>query len=109
MTAERHHPTRAVTFSLPERLDALTADGVYMEIHRIWKGGSHRLILDAGAMAYISSRGIRALLRMRKDVRRDGGVLVLENLRAFAREVLTASGLGDDLEGLVADDGMVCR
>jgi anti-anti-sigma factor len=108
MKADRHHPTTAVNFSLPKRLDALTADAVYMEVRRILSRGAQRLTLDAGAMAYISSKGIRTLVRLREELRRDGGVLILENLQAFAQDVLRASGLGDDLTGIDGRDAVVC-
>ena len=113
MTAIRPPRTRAVatavTFNLPERLDALTAEAVYAEVHRILKPGVRRLTLDAGGMAYISSRGVRALLRVREEMHRDGGVIVLENPQAFVQAVLTASGLGVDLTRLNGEEDRVCR
>ena len=109
MRPDRHQPTTAVSFCLPKRLDALTADSVHTEVRRILSRGARRLTLDAGAMAYISSKGIRTLLRLREELHRNGGVLILENLQAFALQVLRASGLGDDLTDLDGGNEMVCR
>jgi anti-anti-sigma factor len=109
MKPDRHHPATAVNFHLPKRLDALTADGVYLEVRRILSRGAQRLTLDAGAMVYVSSKGIRTLLRLREELHRDDGVLILKNLQTFAQDVLRASGLGDDLTGLDGDIDMVCR
>ena len=93
MTAIRPPRTRAVatavTFNLPERLDALTAEAVYAEVHRILKPGVRRLTLDAGGMAYISSRGVRALLRVREEMHRDGGVIVRNRRRLIDYHVCT--------------------
>jgi anti-anti-sigma factor len=98
MKADRHPTAQAQAFTLPERLDALTADGVYADIERMLEGGIRHLTLDAGAMAYLSSKGVRVLVRMRAAFQNQGAVLRLVNLQAFAGEVLRASGLGVDLQ-----------
>jgi anti-anti-sigma factor len=108
MKADRHATTPVQVFVLPERLDALTADGVYADVEKISNGGIPYLTLDAGAMAYLSSKGVRVLLRMRARFQKQGAVLHLANLQAFAHEVLKASGLGADLQDLDGDSAGVC-
>jgi anti-anti-sigma factor len=93
------HPTApAQVFTLPERLDALTADDVYKDVEKYLDAGTRHLTLDAGAMAYLSSKGVRMLLRMRRVFQNQDAVLRLVNLQAFAHEVLTASEPGADLQ-----------
>ncbi|MEJ2639496.1 MAG: STAS domain-containing protein [Desulfosarcinaceae bacterium] len=108
MNAARHPTAPAHVFTLPERLDALTADDVYKDVEKHLDAGTRHLTLDAGAMAYLSSKGVRMLLRMRKVFQKQGTVLHLANLQAFAHEVLTASGLGADLQVLEGDSTRVC-
>jgi anti-anti-sigma factor len=108
MNADRHPTAAAPVFTLPERLDALTADSVYAEVEERLAAGISHLTLDAGAMTYLSSKGVRILLKMRKVFQKQGAVLSLANLQAFAQEVLTASGLGADLQILDKESARVC-
>ncbi|MDJ0781583.1 MAG: STAS domain-containing protein [Desulfosarcinaceae bacterium] len=109
MNPIRHPPAAAVRLALPERLDALTAMAVYDHYRQFIDSGACCLTLDAGAMAYISSKGIRSLLRLRRACHAAGGSLCLENLQSFAREVLAASGLNADLDRQDGERGPVCR
>lgn len=109
MKTDHHPPTPVDTVALPERLDALTAEAVYAEIHKRLDARTTRLGLDASAMTYISSKGIRTLLRIRTDLNQHGGTLVIDGLQDFAREVLAASGLDDDLRNMGSEDDRTCR
>jgi anti-anti-sigma regulatory factor len=60
MKADRHPAAQAQALTLPARLDALTAEGVYADVEKILAGGIRHLTLDAGAMAYLSSKNALA-------------------------------------------------
>lgn len=108
MNADRHSTAPVQVFTLPERLDALTADRVYEDVEKFLNTGIRHLTLDAGATAYLSSPGIRMLLRIRKVLQKQDAALRLVNLQAFAKGVLTASGLGVDLQVLEGDSAGAC-
>lgn len=109
MNADRHSTAPVQVFTLPERLDALTADSVYADVEKCLDAGTRHLTLDAGAMTYLSSKGVRVLVRTRAAFQNRNADLRLANLQAFAHEVLTASGLGTDLQVLDRDSAGACN
>ena len=102
-----HSAYRQVT--LPERLDAFTAEATRRAVLNQVAEDRPRLRLDASNRTYISSHGIRALMHIRNNIQDQGGAFVLENLQPFARDVLTVSGFGADLSGTAGDGTGVCR
>lgn len=51
-----------------------------------------KLILDLGKCEYISSAGLRSILKVAKAVRNNGGEVRVAGLRGLALEVYTISG-----------------
>ena len=89
-------------------LDSSTADGFYDRVSgecQAWKGD--RVVLDLERLEYISSAGIRAVIRLIRIL--SPGTLVPVGVHGFVRDVLVSTGLldaGDGDEG--EDDSPSC-
>lgn len=53
------------------------------------------LALDLTQLEYISSAGLRVLLRLAKNARRDGKEFALVGVQGLVKEVLTESGMDE--------------
>jgi len=85
------------------RLDAYWADHLSEEISAAVREGRHFVSLNLSRLTYISSAGIRVLMRFYKQLRAlDGSFTVLEP-SGPVREVLDVSGIEKLLAGAAAD------
>ena len=83
----------AAELEVSGRLDAYWADHLAAAIEESVQAGGHRLRLDMGGVAYMSSAGIRVLLRVRKQLQALGGSFAVVNPSAAVRNVLEMVGL----------------
>jgi anti-anti-sigma factor len=83
----------AVELAVSGRLDAYWADHLAAAIEDSVQAGGHRLRLDMADVAYMSSAGIRVLLRVRKQLQALGGTFTVVNPSAAVRSVLEMVGL----------------
>jgi len=74
------------------RLDAVTVPGFEQTLQRRLAEGQYRIIVDLGAVSYISSSGLRALLTMRRQARSRGGEVMLCRLHPRVHEILEMVG-----------------
>lgn len=82
-----------VLVEAPARLDGVNAGEFGALLNNLIDAGAHRLILDLGALEYLSSAGVRALLLAHKGVEKHGGKMALLACRPPVREVLRICGL----------------
>jgi anti-anti-sigma factor len=73
-------------------LDALTSDRLTAALTEQIEAGRVRLVGDLSGVEYTSSAGLRALLGVLKEARRQGGDLRLAAARDAVRRVLDMSG-----------------
>lgn len=78
------------TFILEGRLDTLTSPSLEEKINEV-AGDADRLILDLGALLYISSAGLRVLLGATQQMKGKGGMIVRGPSQAV-REVFDLTG-----------------
>ena len=64
----------------------------------IMAAGRHRLVVDMGEVPFCSSAGIRALISVQKEARKQGGDLQLANLVPEVRKVFGTAGLDQILQ-----------
>ena len=83
----------AVELEVSGRLDAYWADHLGAAIEDSVQAGGHRLRLDMAGVVYMSSVGIRVLLRVRKQLQALGGSFAVVNPSAAVRGVLEMVGL----------------
>jgi anti-anti-sigma factor len=83
----------AVELEVSGRLDAYWADHLAAAIEESVQAGGHRLRLDMAGVVYMSSAGIRVLLRVRKQLQALGGSFAVVDPSAAVRGVLEMVGL----------------
>jgi anti-anti-sigma factor len=81
-----------VILSLTGRLDTLTFPVLDNEMTSLLKNKQENIILDCLEMDYVSSSGLRVMLKSLKQVKAAGGRLVLCSLQAPIRQVFKISG-----------------
>jgi anti-anti-sigma factor len=75
------------------RLDAHWADHLTRAIEEILHGGAHHLRVDMSGVSYMSSAGVRVLLRFRKQAQQLSGSFVVVQPSVAVRTVLEMAGL----------------
>jgi anti-sigma B factor antagonist len=85
---------RVYYITLKGRLDAETSPQLDAVLDAAMQQGHYRFLLDLAEVPFISSRGLKSLLRVRKEVRRfNRGDVRLVCPQDNIREVLSFTGL----------------
>ena len=79
-------------FSVKGRLDSNTSPGFEEKIYEDLEKGQRKLILNLEDLDYISSAGIRVMLKTTKDLKRMDGNIVLCSLQDYVKEVFDIAG-----------------
>lgn len=79
-------------FRIDGRLDSNTAPDLETTVFRAIENGARHMVIDFEALAYISSAGLRVILKTAKDLKRLEGKLVLCAMQDYVREVFEISG-----------------
>jgi anti-sigma B factor antagonist len=79
-------------FKLNGRLDSNTAMGFEQKLFESIENGAQRLILDFQDLDYISSAGLRVILKATKSLKNSDGKLVLCAMQDYVKEVFEISG-----------------
>jgi anti-sigma B factor antagonist len=79
-------------FKLAGRLDSNTSPEFEEKIERAIEGGSKNMIIDFEALDYISSAGLRVILKATKDLKRVQGSIILCDMQDYVKEVFEISG-----------------
>jgi anti-sigma B factor antagonist len=79
-------------FKLNGRLDSNTAMGFEQKLFECIENGTQRLILDFQDLDYISSAGLRVILKATKNLKSAEGKLVLCAMQDYVKEVFEISG-----------------
>ncbi|MFH2046822.1 MAG: STAS domain-containing protein [Pseudomonadota bacterium] len=75
------------------RLDAVWAEYFADTLLQQVREGRHHLIMDAAEMIFLSSAGIRSLLKVYKELRTVNGRFIIVNATDFVNKTLSTSGL----------------
>ncbi len=82
----------ATLVAVAGRLDSATSDAFEKTLLGLYEQPAARVLLDCGALAYVSSAGLRVVLMAAKRARQGQGRLVLCGLSPNVREVFEISG-----------------
>ena len=82
----------ASVFKILGRLDANTSPDLEDRISETMNNGTINMVLDFEALEYISSAGLRIILKTTKDLKRQNGQLILCSMQDYVREVFEISG-----------------
>ncbi len=89
------------------RLDSKTSPEFEEKISETIKNGTRNMILDFESLSYVSSAGLRIILKTAKELKRMEGKLVLCALQDYVREVFEISGFDSFLPIVpTVDDAM---
>lgn len=95
MTIEKISKENELTLIVSGRLDTSTAPQLENEIKENVEGVT-LLVLDFGALDYLSSAGLRVLLQAQKTMNKQGEMIV-KNVNETVNEVLDITGFLDIL------------
>ena len=79
-------------FKLTGRLDSKTSPEFEKKIFDAIENGSKNMIADFEELDYISSAGLRVILKATKDLKRSDGQFVLCAMKDYVKEVFEISG-----------------
>jgi anti-sigma B factor antagonist len=80
-------------FRLKERLDSNTFQGLEDELFRAISDGSTKIIVDFENLDYISSAGLRLVIKVHKTLLREDGRLILCSMQNYIREIFKTTGI----------------
>jgi anti-sigma B factor antagonist len=74
------------------RLDSNTSPEFEKKIFEVIEDGTKSLIVDFESLDYISSAGLRVLLKATKELKRSDGKIVLCSMKEYIKEVFEIAG-----------------
>lgn len=89
-------------FNLSGRLDSNTSPQLETVITKALNNGTNDIVLDFEKLEYISSAGLRVILKTTKDLKAKDGRLLLCSMQDYVREVFEIAGFDTFLP--IADD-----
>ncbi len=98
---------RVQLFEVIGRVDSNNANELGAALDKTVDEGSSNLVLDLGGVEYMSSAGLREMVRVLKRVKRSGGDLRIASPSDRVKEVLELAGLDTDFRNL-SDSGGSC-
>ena len=94
---------------LAGRLDSATAGAFEKPLLELFQAPGSRVLMDFGALEYISSAGLRVVLMAAKRAKQSPGVLVLCALAPQVRDVFEISGFLKILDAVADRDSALVR
>jgi len=79
-------------FKLNGRLDSNTSQGFEKRIFQAIDDGSKSMIIDFKDLDYISSAGLRVILKATKALKREEGKMMLCDMQDYVKEVFEIAG-----------------
>ena len=74
------------------RLDSNTSPDFEKKVFEVIEDGTTRLVVDFEDLDYISSAGLRVVLKAAKSVKRSDGKIVLCSMKDYIKEVFEIAG-----------------
>ena len=79
-------------FKLNGRLDSNTSQGFEKKVFQAISDGSKNMIVDFKDLDYISSAGLRVILKATKALKREDGQIMLCAMQDYVKEVFEIAG-----------------
>jgi len=79
-------------FKLNGRLDSNTSPALEKKLVAAIENGTRKMVIDFENLDYISSAGLRIILKTTKDLKRTEGNIVLCAMQDYVREVFEIAG-----------------
>ena len=91
-------------FKLNGRLDSNTSQGFEQKLFQAISDGSKTMVVDFKDLDYISSAGLRVILKATKAIKREDGQIMICSMQDYVKEVFEISGMGVLLPIFATDD-----
>ncbi len=91
------------------RLDSRTSTELEEKLNQAITDGENRLIIDFEDLSYISSAGLRVILKTAKMMKKNDGMLILCAMQDYVREVFEISGFDAFLPITTTSDDALCQ
>ena len=82
-----------ITVTLKGRIDASVAPDIEQKLLSLISGDSCKLVADLSEVRFISSAGLRTLVAVLKEAKKEGGDLRLAGMQGQVQDVLDLTGL----------------
>jgi anti-sigma B factor antagonist len=79
-------------FKLNGRLDSNTSQGFEKKLFQAIADGSKTMVVDFKDLDYISSAGLRVILKATKAIKREDGRIMLCSMQDYVKEVFEIAG-----------------
>ena len=79
-------------FKLNGRLDSNTSQGFEKKLFQAISDGSKSMVVDFSDLDYISSAGLRVILKATKAIKREDGRIMLCAMQDYVKEVFEIAG-----------------
>ena len=79
-------------FKLNGRLDSNTSQGFEKKLFQAISDGSKTMVVDFKDLDYISSAGLRVILKATKAIKREDGQMMLCSMQDYVKEVFEIAG-----------------
>jgi anti-sigma B factor antagonist len=79
-------------FKLNGRLDSNTSQGFETKLFQAISDGSKTMVVDFKDLDYISSAGLRVILKATKAIKREDGRIMLCSMQDYVKEVFEIAG-----------------
>ena len=74
------------------RVDTVTSADLEAAVSKVWNNPSVTLVFECAQMDYISSSGLRVVLKAHKQATAAGGKFIMRNLSTDVRSVIDLTG-----------------
>jgi anti-sigma B factor antagonist len=79
-------------FKVKGRLDSKTSSEFEDKITESFKNSAKNMIFDFNDLEYVSSAGLRVILKAKKEMKRINGMIVLCRMQDYVKEVFEIAG-----------------
>ena len=84
-------------FIILGRVNSINAPTIQHKLEEALKDGVKKIVLDMGLVEFLSSAGIRVILKTHKDLKKEGGTFGIEQASENVKNVLGMVALGEML------------
>jgi anti-sigma B factor antagonist len=96
-------------YKLKGRLDSNTSPGLEQKLATAMENGATNMILDFENLDYISSAGLRIILKTTKDLKRSDGRIILCAMQDYVKEVFEIAGFDSFLPIVPSMDDAIAQ
>ena len=84
-------------YRTPEKIDISTNPAFSEDLKELAAKGVYELVIDMADTVYISSVGLRTILAMDKECRKNNGKMVIKNAGEMVKKVMDITGFSQIL------------